>query len=233
MQLVTKNHYGVPGIYKLIFPSGKVYIGQCLDFERRMRQYKNLACKDQPKLLNALRKYGFDSVQSFFTPCLESMLNLCEKTFIAEYNSVLEGYNCTWGGEGVMRGRKHTAETKAKMSESQKNKYNDFSEEEKLKIKERIRASHVGKIHSDKTKEKMRQSAIGNKNRVGKKHSDDTKKMLGLMGSGSKNSMWKGGTERLCPCCKNNKVYVTKKGYIMPYCEECDRIRKRKITKYK
>lgn len=48
------------GIYKITSPSGKVYIGQSWNIERRFRQYKGLNCKSQSSLYNSLIKYGYD-----------------------------------------------------------------------------------------------------------------------------------------------------------------------------
>lgn len=49
------------GIYELISPSGKVYVGQSWDIIRRFRVYKNLKCQKQPKLYNSLVKYGWEN----------------------------------------------------------------------------------------------------------------------------------------------------------------------------
>ena len=42
------------GIYKIINPVGKVYIGQSLDIDKRIDYYKKMRCKDQPLLYNSL-----------------------------------------------------------------------------------------------------------------------------------------------------------------------------------
>lgn len=46
------------GVYELTSPSGKVYVGQSWDIQRRFNRYKNLNCKKQRKLFNSLNKYG-------------------------------------------------------------------------------------------------------------------------------------------------------------------------------
>ena len=47
------------GIYKIINPNGKIYIGQSINIEQRWnKDYKTLRCKTQPKLYNSLKKYG-------------------------------------------------------------------------------------------------------------------------------------------------------------------------------
>lgn len=50
------------GIYKITSPSGKVYIGQTINVYKRWEyDYKPLNCKGQPKLLNSLKKYGYEA----------------------------------------------------------------------------------------------------------------------------------------------------------------------------
>lgn len=46
------------GIYKIESPSGKVYIGQSWDVNRRLKQYKSLDCKTQTKIFNSLNFYS-------------------------------------------------------------------------------------------------------------------------------------------------------------------------------
>ena len=46
------------GIYKITSPNNKVYIGQSVDIEKRLKRYKNLNCKKQSKIYNSLNKYG-------------------------------------------------------------------------------------------------------------------------------------------------------------------------------
>jgi group I intron endonuclease len=46
-------------IYKLTSPSNREYIGQTVSLEKRFYKYKNLLCKNQPKIYNSLVKYGY------------------------------------------------------------------------------------------------------------------------------------------------------------------------------
>ena len=48
------------GIYKITSPTNKIYIGQSIDIENRFTKYKSLDCKNQVRLYNSLKKYGFD-----------------------------------------------------------------------------------------------------------------------------------------------------------------------------
>lgn len=49
------------GIYKIINPKGKIYIGQSTNIEKRWKSYKTLHCKGQVKLYNSLKKYGYEN----------------------------------------------------------------------------------------------------------------------------------------------------------------------------
>lgn len=47
------------GIYKITSPSGKIYIGQSTNLEKRKDDYIKLRCDKQPKLFNSLQKHGW------------------------------------------------------------------------------------------------------------------------------------------------------------------------------
>jgi group I intron endonuclease len=122
-------------IYKLTSPSGKVYIGQTINFEKRLDSYKKLKCKNQPKIYNALVKYGFENFQNEIVITLNTYnkeeLNNLEIFYIKEYDSCTSGYNCTIGGAGSV-GYVHTIESKNKISKIHKGK--KLSEKHKKKI---------------------------------------------------------------------------------------------------
>lgn len=48
-------------IYKIISPSGRIYIGQTLNLKRRLQEYKRLKCTAQKLLYASFLKYRFDS----------------------------------------------------------------------------------------------------------------------------------------------------------------------------
>jgi group I intron endonuclease len=50
-----------PVIYKITSPSNKIYIGQSWNWAKRKSVYKRLSCKDQVKIYNSLKKYGYDN----------------------------------------------------------------------------------------------------------------------------------------------------------------------------
>ena len=184
------------GIYILYFPNGKCYVGQSVDCDDRFRCYSKLNCKKQPKLYNALCKYGWDAVRVEFTPCIESMLDMCEKCTIAGLNSVLDGYNCDWGGK---KNKRHSDETIAKISES-----------------------HTGKSkHNDDSKRRIGEAARGRTGNIGRVFTDEHKRNISEAVSGNKSHRWKGGADRICPTCKINKVHIFSTGRVAGDCKEC------------
>ena len=82
------------GIYKLTSPSGKTYIGQSICIRERFSKYKRMNCEDQPKLHNALKKYGVNNfIYEIIEICSRNMLDEREKYYIAQYDSIKNGYN--------------------------------------------------------------------------------------------------------------------------------------------
>lgn len=138
------------GIYKLVSPSGKVYIGQSLNIEGRISKYKRLACKNQRKLYSSLVKYGFENhlfevIHELPFDVEISVLNHFEEYYWGRYvecgfemlNLVQPGNNARhseeskkkiseslMGDRNPMWGKKHTEESKRKMSVSQLKRFN-------------------------------------------------------------------------------------------------------------
>lgn len=113
----------VVGIYGLrCVVTGKWYVGQSLDIQSRMGDYRNLRCKNQRKLYYALKKYGYDGFEkSIIETCdpVEWILDYREMYWIRHLNSVENGYNLSVGGRSN-HGCKHTDEWKRRMSEIMK-----------------------------------------------------------------------------------------------------------------
>ena len=84
------------GIYKITSPSGKIYIGQAIDIEKRLKVYKGLHCRNQVKLYNSLLKYGFSQhIFEVIEECIISELNIRERYWQDHYNVLSEsGLNC-------------------------------------------------------------------------------------------------------------------------------------------
>lgn len=116
------------GIYQIKnTKNGKVYIGKALNIERRCGTHRsrlNTRCHDNKHLQAAWDKHGEDSFE--FSVCQTiayfAIMSYAETCWIATKQSSdpKYGYNKTCGGDGYPKGKKASAETKAKMSASQK-----------------------------------------------------------------------------------------------------------------
>lgn len=85
------------GIYKITSPSGKIYIGQSVDIESRMKYYRtSKKRKSQPRLFNSFRKYGFKAhLVEIIIECEESELNDLERYYQDLFDVTgVNGLNC-------------------------------------------------------------------------------------------------------------------------------------------
>ena len=183
----------------------KKYVGMTkFSLEERFSQH----VKRGFLLTEAIKKYGEQKFSIELIEVVESAERAYELEifYIREYNTKApNGYNLTDGGDGIfgwnitdeyreqcssrtkelhknkkigMYGKKHTDETRKKMSESSKGNQNCLgrvlSEETKFKISE----SNRGKKHTDDTRKKISENhhnVSGEKNPMyGKKHSSET-----------------------------------------------------------
>ena len=171
------------GIYKIISPSNKVYIGQSINIERRLRYYKRIACKEQIKIYNSLLKYGVDAhIFEVLELCDTEELNNRERHYQDLYDSVANGLNLLYVKSEHFNGG-HSDESKKKISDSLKGR--TFTDEHKYKIG----LSNSRRIISPETKEKHRVAGLGKKaspetiqkqilKRLGSKRSEETKKKM-------------------------------------------------------
>lgn len=82
------------GIYKITSPSGKVYIGQSIDIEKRWGYYKTKKTNIQPKLQNSFNKYGVTKhLFEILELCSEDTLNERERYWQDFYNVIVDGLN--------------------------------------------------------------------------------------------------------------------------------------------
>ena len=106
------------GIYKIESPTGKVYVGQSVQVESRLRQYKKLNnCNEQSKLFNSLKYHGadehsFEVVLKLREDVCKEWLTYWEQFFMNYYRS--EGVELMNLREAGSRG-KASEETKLKM----------------------------------------------------------------------------------------------------------------------
>lgn len=159
-------------IYKIESPTKRIYVGQSCKWNNRKSSYKNLHCKDQPKIYNSLLKYGYNNhkIELLYEGnTTQDAIDELEIVYIKYYNSNSSKHlNLCSGGKGHT-GHLHTQESKDKMSkakqgyipwnvgipltEEQKNKMSNTVKE---KYSDKTKHPFYGKSHSEETKEKIR-----------------------------------------------------------------------------
>ena len=164
------------GIYSLICPNGKRYIGKSVDIQNRFTRYKRRSCKSQPKIYNAITKYGWSNFKTeILKECEEAQLNELEKFYIAEYDSINNGYNCTIGGEGVGSGencpnwkggqeyqKRHKKEYREANSESIK----QYLKKYRSDMKNIVAKKNYLEINKEKFKAKEKEYREANKDKI-------------------------------------------------------------------
>lgn len=144
------------GIYKIISPTGRIYIGQSVNIERRFSAYKGMNCRQQTKLYYSLLKHGVDQHEfSVLEVCDQDCLDQLESYYIEKFNTFnsRHGLNLQSGGYGG----KHSDESRQKISASRIGMV--FSDETRLKMSEKRKALNLkpslGKVCSAETKLKL------------------------------------------------------------------------------
>jgi group I intron endonuclease len=200
-------------IYKHTSPSGKSYIGQTNNYDRRCSQHKSSV--DCRALSAAIKKHEWDNFQHEIL--MEGLsleeANQWESALILKHNTLAPaGYNLRTGGlnsspsdetkakiSTTKKGVLKSDETRAKMSEAKKAKLGvPMSDETRAKMSEAKR----GIPKSDETKHKMSEAKRGKKRgphsvetktkmsatKLGKKHSDETKSKMSTNKKGNPRS---------------------------------------------
>jgi group I intron endonuclease len=129
--LFTKTNSAVVGIYKLTSPTGRIYIGQSIDIERRWKEHSTdtYPCK----LRESILKYGLVNFsKEILEECKVSELNERER-FYQDFYDATNTFNLNLKlTETSDRSGYYTQELKNKLSESQKNYNKTLTVEEKL-----------------------------------------------------------------------------------------------------
>lgn len=165
-------------IYRIISPTGSVYIGSSTNIERRFNYYKRLKCKSQIKLYRSFVKYGVTNHRfQILDYCPQELKLKAERIYGIAFdvlnrqnlNLKLPGKDDLYSSfseetrekmSAWQRGRKLSDEVKKNMSEGTKGHIK--SEETRLKLSiankgKGGRLSFLGKKHSEATKIKMSQ----------------------------------------------------------------------------
>lgn len=189
--------------------NGKIYFGLTTEekgFRGRYKSGRWWEYTDNDHLRKSAKKYGkenFTVVEQFDIGYSKEELNLLEDLYICMYNTINPnfGYNKRRGGSNgklnytskqkisektkgelnPMYGKKHTEESKQKISQELKGKYSGE------------KSVHYGKKHSEerrqKQSERQKVSMLGESNPMyGKKHKDETRKLFSQQRKGNTNS---------------------------------------------
>jgi len=207
-------------IYKITNPSGRIYIGETWDIEKRKKSYKRKDCKRQTILFNSLKKYGFENhtfeiIQEIPEGYDQDYLDEWERLYIWQFKSnysrypECNGMNLTDGGGGI-KGFKHSEEYKKLKSTQGKRLVQ--SEEAKRKISEANKGKPNAfkgkkrKPFTEEHKEKIRQAFLGsipwNKGLTGLKGTpwtEENKKLMSLKMMGNKNGLHSNRNKKKCP----------------------------------
>lgn len=148
-------------LYKLIFPNGKIYIGQTNNFSLRMAQHKSAASKSVYccRLVDrAITKYGWDNIDRVIVlTCSKEEIDTHERDHIQLFSTTNHdfGYNLDSGGN---KNKTHSEETKKKISLAH---IGMRPSAETLAIVSIARRGVKRKPHSEETKLKMSLASKG------------------------------------------------------------------------
>lgn len=163
------------GIYKITSPSGKIYIGQSTNIEKRwLKNYGSLNCKGQSKLYNSLYKYGYiHHTFEVIEECAVEQLNKLEEYYkqqvIDKFGWKKALFCQTIDGKGGYL----SEETKLKISKANKGNTNRIGAKCSEEQKEKISKANKGRKYSEEAKNKISEA---NKNKT--KHTNESKNKI-------------------------------------------------------
>lgn len=178
------------GIYFIVNKiTGKVYVGSAFNLARRKKEHFNrLKAKTHhnPILQKSFDKYGIENFEFKIVQLIEDLNKILEieQSWIVQSKCLDRnfGYNLCVEGRNA-KGRKHTEETKARMSVSQKGRTHSVETRAKMSktrtgvprtVETRLRVGlgHLGIKHPPRSQECKEKLRIIN---TGKKLSEETK----------------------------------------------------------
>ena len=110
------------GVYTITSPSGRVYVGQSVDIERRFSEYtRNASVKKQRRLAASFAKYGVNSQEFLIVAeCAESDLSKIERDWQERLDVCgKNGLNCRLVSDSDRTGR-FSEESRQRMGERQR-----------------------------------------------------------------------------------------------------------------
>lgn len=110
-------------LYRHTFPNGKMYIGITKKTPICRRWQNGKGYCQQPKMAHAIAKYGWVNVRHdiLLIDLTEQEAKFWEQFYIRQFNTVENGYNITFGGDGLT-GVKRSEATKRKIGEANRQK---------------------------------------------------------------------------------------------------------------
>ena len=195
------------GIYMWTSPSGKSYIGQSVDLQKRKGAFLRFGDRYGGEKINCARKkYNHKSLWNYkvLEYCGIDKLDERERYYIELYDTINNGYNCESGGN---ENKIVSDESKQKMSEAMKGENNPmwgkhFTKEQKRKISESRKGKCCGEKNpnyrkhlTEEQKRKLSEAKKGEKNPLYGKHlTEEHKSKLSeaMKGKycGEKHPMW-------------------------------------------
>ena len=170
--------------------NGKMYIGQTVQLldNRWRRHVLSTQRGSDHKFHRAIRKYGEENflVEEVLTvsaptkEILKKKLDYVEMRLIKRFNTKIDGYNSTDGGDKGTVGLKMSEEAKKKISEAKRRE--NLSDEQRKKLSE----SKIGeknpfyhRTHSEDSRQRISEKKRGeNHHFFGKKFTDEHRKKL-------------------------------------------------------
>lgn len=146
------------GIYKIVSPSSKIYIGQSVNCIGRKNSYRR-GCPHQRKLHASILKYGWNKhTFEVIHHCKESELDVLEKYYVDLYQTFnsKNGLNIKDGGG---RNGRHSQETIHKIRQSNIGKH-IMSEETRALMRKNHKGMRGKKMNSEQRK-RISESRIG------------------------------------------------------------------------
>ena len=136
------------GIYKITSPSGKIYIGQSVNIERRKSEYKSYCHKG--KLNNSIKKHGFEN-HTF------EILEECEIEKLNERERHFQDFYDVLGPNGLNLKLTETSDKSAVISQETKDKLSIIGRGKTIsqEHRQRISIAFTGRKVSEETRKKM------------------------------------------------------------------------------
>ena len=168
--------------------NGKKYVGQASNLNKRIKDHFRLLYnkKDNCVILQkAWSKWGEKNFNFWIVEeCAIDLLDKQEEYWIKELHSHISewGYNVSWGGKSPMRGRKHTKESRIKITNGLIKRFKDPKVIEKYsKMASGENNPRFGVVLSDEFKKHQSEMQSGEKSwRFGKKNPKASSKYYGV-----------------------------------------------------